>query len=122
MGDSLLSIPSHMKTYRKIIRDAVKYPSNFSESAKLFVCGLLQKKRNHRLGIVRGGSARIKQHRWFDGFSWTKLECRTMKPPFVPKVKGKLDCSNFDKYEDSSKGRLSVFEITDFSKLTAKKK
>ena len=33
---------------------------------------------------------------FFESIDWTELEKRALKPPFIPKVKGGNDASNFD--------------------------
>jgi hypothetical protein len=70
---------NHMKTYRRILHDNVKYPSNFSSSVKLFISGLLQKKQTQRLGIVKGGIDRIKVTFFF----YVHIICAAQK--FLPK-------------------------------------
>lgn len=108
---------NHMKTYKRILREKEKYPSSFSSAVKLFISGLLQKKPIQRLGVVNGGIDRIINHRWFKGFDWDALRNLEMKTPIVPKIGDIADSSNFDDYPDKAKGRLSVFEESDFADL-----
>jgi hypothetical protein len=43
----------------------------------------------------------IKNHRWFNNFSWDELSRKKIKPMYIPTVKGAGDVSNFDNYPDS---------------------
>jgi hypothetical protein len=43
----------------------------------------------------------IKNHRWYDTFSWEDLLKRKMKPAYIPVVKNMSDVSNFEEYPDS---------------------
>jgi len=108
---------SHMKTYRAILRDKVSFPDRFSKNVKLLISGLLQKRKTQRLGMIKGGVDRIKQHRWFQKFDWEALAARQMKAPHVPKITDPCDSRNFDDYPDKKKGRMSNFAISDFTGL-----
>lgn len=50
----------------------------------------MQRKPTNRLGL--NGPDEVRNHPWFKGFSWAKLESREMEAPFIPS--GKED--NFD--------------------------
>lgn len=108
---------NHMKTYKRILHENIKYPSNFSSSAKLLISGLLQKKPTQRLGVVKGGIKKIKRARWFANFDWNALETLQMTAPQVPNIKDLSDTSNFDDYPDKSKRRLSVFATSEFERI-----
>ena len=87
-----------MRTYAKIMRGTVSYPSHFSKHAVSLIAGLLQSKPTRRLGALKGGVAEIKQHAWFDGFDWDKLIKQKLPAPILPKIKNEHDLSNFDDY------------------------
>lgn len=57
---------------------------------------LLQKDPSKRLGNGPTGSNDIKQHKWFKGINWRKLELREVTPKFLPAVSGKHCTANFD--------------------------
>lgn len=44
----------------------------------------------------------IKNHRWFNSFSWDDLVKQKIKPPYVPNVKSLGDVSNFQDLKDSN--------------------
>lgn len=108
---------SQLTLYRRIVHDNIKFPDRFSDTSKLFIVGLTQKKSTQRLGVVNGGVKRIKRHRWFLNFDWDALKHRSMKAPNVPKIKNATDTRNFDEYKDPSNNRLSMFLTNDFSKF-----
>lgn len=41
----------------------------------------------------------IKTHPWFRAIDWQAIHNRKVAPPYVPKIKGMADTSNFDKYD-----------------------
>lgn len=45
---------------------------------------LLKKNPVERLG--RGGAAELKEHPFFRGVKWAKLQVKELKPPFIPNV------------------------------------
>lgn len=57
--------------------------------------GLLQKNPDLRLGSSKG-TEEIKNHKWFRGVDWAKLESKKIQPSFRPDVKGKECTANFD--------------------------
>lgn len=62
--------------------------------AEDIIKGLLQKDPEDRLGFQ--GGQQIKEHPWFEGVDWEKVEAKQYKPPFVPKVAGDDWVNNFD--------------------------
>jgi len=86
------------KIYDKIMQGKIHYPPELSEAVVDLLVGLLQPKPTHRLGVLSGGSQRIKYHRWFAGFDWNSLETLAMKPPYTKTIHGNDDLSNFDEY------------------------
>lgn len=90
-----------MAVYQNILKGKIKFPSNFSSDAKSLVKHLLVADLGKRYGNLKGGVNDIKEHRWFNAFDWKKLIDRQLKPPFVPKIKGEGDTSNYSQYPDS---------------------
>lgn len=39
---------------------------------------------------------KIQQHSFFHGVDWRRMEQRSVKPPFLPRVRNAKDSSNFD--------------------------
>ncbi|KAJ3105050.1 hypothetical protein HDU96_008730 [Phlyctochytrium bullatum] len=68
-------------------------PSNITQPAKDCLKGFITRNVGERLGSREsGGEARIKNHPWFEGLDWAKLEAKELTPPFVPDSKK----ANFD--------------------------
>mmetsp|Transcript_17988 Transcript_17988/g.35161 ORF Transcript_17988/g.35161 Transcript_17988/m.35161 type:complete len:804 (+) Transcript_17988:50-2461(+) len=92
--------PNHMRSYNKIKQGKVYYPDNFTEDAISIIAGLLKVKPTERLGVIKGGADTIKQHQWFNGFSFDDLIKRKIKSPWCPTIQHDFDLSNFDEYDD----------------------
>ena len=85
------------KMYELILHAELKFPKKIpvSDNAKDLLKKLLIKKQNNRLG-AQNGFAEIKVHPFFSGFNFNDLLEKKIKPPYVPKLSGKLDVGNFD--------------------------
>jgi cGMP-dependent protein kinase len=90
-----------MKTYTLILKgvDALDLPNKrIGKTATHLVKKLCRDNPGERLGCQAGAIDDIRKHKWFVGMDWEALRNRTIKPPYVPKVHGPLDASNFDQY------------------------
>ena len=38
----------------------------------------------------------MKEHPWFEGIDWVKVEAKEVAPPFIPKTSSKIDTQNVD--------------------------
>uniref|UniRef100_A0A1J3FTE5 non-specific serine/threonine protein kinase n=2 Tax=Noccaea caerulescens TaxID=107243 RepID=A0A1J3FTE5_NOCCA len=85
------------KIQQKIVKDKIKLPQFLSSEAHALLKGLLQKEPERRLGSGPSGAEEIKQHKWFKGMNWKKVEAREVKPSFKPEVSGRQCIANFDK-------------------------
>jgi len=105
-----------IETYKKIIKNRIKFPRYFSAESKDLIKGLLRSKPVKRLGVLRGGARNIQKHAWYtkNQFSWTKLKDFEMRPPISPKVKGIDDIRNFDPCDDDDEDARSVAAEDDF--------
>lgn len=90
-----------MSVYKNILKGTIKYPSSFDADAKSLVKHLLVADLGKRYGNLKGGVADIKEHRWFSTFDWKSLVKKSIKPPYVPKIKNEGDTSNFTVSPDS---------------------
>ena len=90
-----------MGIYQKILKCKVKFPKNFDRNAKSLIKHLLVLDISRRYGCLKNGIKDIIDHKFFEGFDWKGLLFRTIKPPFIPEVKGADDTSNFNQYPDS---------------------
>lgn len=70
-----------------------KKPKMVSREAKDLVLSLLSPRVEERIGCGQRGSAEIKEHPFFEGFDWEKLQQKHVIPPFKPPVSRKpLTC------------------------------
>ena len=90
-----------MMVYQKILKGKVKFPSGFDSNAKSLVKHLLESDLTKRYGNLKGGVKDITGHRFFKTLNWDKLLKKELTPPYIPKVKGDNDISNFSQYPDS---------------------
>eukprot|EP00795_Rhopilema_esculentum_P005180 gene5180-313_t len=93
-----------MNTYNFILRgiEALDFPPVVTRTAKHLIKKLCRYEPSERLGAQKNGIEDIRNHKWFQGFHWHGLLEKTLKPPFVPKVRSTTDHSNFDNFPTSS--------------------
>jgi CRP-like cAMP-binding protein len=91
----------YMKMYAKIAKGKFKCPSHLTKHAREIIKEFLQVLPTKRLGVVRGGAALIKRHRWFNGFSWEDLLAKRIAAPIIPTVRDPFDTSNFDQVDEA---------------------
>lgn len=53
------------------------------------------------------GEAEIRKHLFFRHIDWDKIANKEVQPPFKPRIRDRLDVSNFDKQFTSQKVNLS---------------
>lgn len=54
-----------------------------------------------------GGEAEIRKHLFFRHIDWDKIANREVQPPFKPRIRDRLDVSNFDRQFTEQKVELS---------------
>ena len=89
-----------MRLYEKIIAGKVRYPSYFAPDAKDLLKSLLTSDITKRFGNLANGSRDIFGHSWFQEVDWERLYRKEIPAPYVPKVEGDADASNFDSYPE----------------------
>lgn len=99
-GRSPFESKNQMEMFKKITKREFKFPREFLEVEMSFIDGLLQVDLTRRMGNMVGGVDDIKNHEYFAGLEWEKYYSQTIESPYVPKVKGPGDCSNFDTYPE----------------------
>jgi len=65
---------------------------------------------------LRGGCDDIKDHKWFSSLSFDALVKRELKAPWVPKLKGDTDTSNFDPYGEDDHVDTGYIDKGDWDK------
>ncbi|CAH8500198.1 unnamed protein product [Schistosoma margrebowiei] len=85
--------------FNAISYEEVTYPPNLNPDAVDILSKFLVKSPSRRLGCVPadGGELAIQRHPFFKEIDWQILEERRVRPPFRPKVRSRIDTSNFDK-------------------------
>ncbi|SCV68316.1 BQ2448_437 [Microbotryum intermedium] len=89
-----------MRLYEKIIAGKVRYPGYFAPEAKDLLKSLLTPDITKRFGNLANGSRDIFSHVWFQEVDWERLYRKEIPAPYVPKVEGDWDSSNFDAYPE----------------------
>jgi len=87
-----------MRLYEKIIAGRIRYPAYFAPEAKDLLKSLLTPDITKRFGNLANGSRDIFGHVWFQEVDWERLYRKEIPAPYVPKVEGDWDASNFDAY------------------------
>lgn len=91
-----------MNIYRKIINTKPRYPEGFDSKCKSLVKHLLRRDLSKRYGNLKNGVDDIKNHRFFDNFSWSNLLTKKIAPPYIPTIENISDKeSNFVKEKNS---------------------
>jgi len=90
-----------MVIYKNILKGTVRFGKSFDKEAKSLVKHLLVADLSKRYGNLVDGERDIKEHRWFDDFSWSELINKKVPPFFKPTIKSASDTSNFGTYPDS---------------------
>ena len=124
--------PFYDKNIRTMMQKILHAPLTFnpkykiSADAQSCISGLLARDLNDRL-CANGNHDQIKQHSFFKSIDWDKLYRREIKPPFIPKVKGEADITNFDRgftrmaaklTPENSKGKLGKTDLPNFEDFT----
>ncbi|KAF6215608.1 hypothetical protein GE061_010364 [Apolygus lucorum] len=80
---------------RRILRVNPPIPEDLSPEVSDFITKLLVKNPRERLGGGIGDALELKEHPFFKGLNWNDLARKAVPAPFVPKISGELDVSNF---------------------------
>ncbi|XP_072388909.1 cGMP-dependent protein kinase, isozyme 1-like isoform X1 [Diabrotica undecimpunctata] len=74
--------------FKKILDgiEKINFPNFVPAAAKDLVLKLCRRNPQNRLGMDEG-IAKIKSHRWFNGFNWSKLQNLEMVSPFMARAK-----------------------------------
>jgi ribosomal protein S6 kinase alpha-5 len=80
---------------RRILKSHPPIPEHLSYEVQDLIRHTLVKDPRKRLGGGVDDSLEIKNHPFFKSINWEDLANRRIKAPFVPKIMGELDVSNF---------------------------
>ena len=80
---------------KRILKSNPPIPSHISPEVQDFIRRLLVKDPRSRLGGGKDDAFELKHHPFFRNINWDLLAKKLVKAPFVPKIDGELDVSNF---------------------------
>eukprot|EP01026_Neomeris_dumetosa_P002974 TRINITY_DN10811_c0_g1_i1.p1 TRINITY_DN10811_c0_g1~~TRINITY_DN10811_c0_g1_i1.p1 ORF type:complete len:267 (+),score=42.19 TRINITY_DN10811_c0_g1_i1:144-944(+) len=85
---SLPKTSDPMVVMKRIVDDnwSITYPEYMSFQAKDLLSKLLERRPRKRLGVLAGKANDIKNHKWFEGFSWESLAARKLHAPRKPQA------------------------------------
>jgi serine/threonine protein kinase len=100
--------------FRAIVAAKVEPPENITYEALDLIGALLKRDPAKRLGSRQGGESEIIAHPWFKGIDFHSLFLRTMKAPYIPKIKDNFDVSCFPSWDHVEDKRKKQYpELTD---------
>lgn len=76
------------------------YPSHFSAEVVDLLKHLLTPDLSNRYGNLKNGTKDLMDHPWFQPIDFEKLRKKEVTAPYIPKLDGKGDSSNFDVYDE----------------------
>ena len=82
------------KIEESIYKEKITFPENISEAAKDLILKLLEIDPEKRLGY--NNSDEIKNSEFFKNINFDKMYNKEYRPPFRPKLSGKIDLKYFD--------------------------
>lgn len=91
---------NQMEMYKKIVEGKVSFPAHFQQSEMSIISGFLKGDLTRRLGNMKDGVEEIKRQEYFSGIDFEQMYSKSIPSPYVPKVSGPGDASNFDKYPE----------------------
>ncbi|KNC84839.1 AGC/PKA protein kinase [Sphaeroforma arctica JP610] len=91
---------SQMEMYKKIVEGRLAFPSHFKADEKEIIQAFLTGDLTRRLGNMKNGVNDIKHMKYFKGMDFAALYALHVTSPYIPKVGGDGDASNFDKYDE----------------------
>lgn len=104
-GKTTFSADNLLETYRLIIESEINFNCDrFTEEMKDLIIRLLCRKRIFRLGNLQRGSLDIKEHRYFDGMDWEKLENLELTAPKPHMPAPRTTSKNLDPFKNLGEG------------------
>uniref|UniRef100_A0A8C5C3R1 protein kinase C n=1 Tax=Gadus morhua TaxID=8049 RepID=A0A8C5C3R1_GADMO len=96
VGESPFPGDDEEEVFDSIVNDEVRYPRFLSTEAIGIMRRLLRRNPERRLGSGEKDAEEVKKQPFFKSMDWEALLQRKLTPPFVPRIAGKEDVSNFD--------------------------
>jgi len=98
-GECPFTGDDNMVIYRQIVENKISFPPLMTPDCRDIVRDFTKVSQLARLGLRRPGIKAIRESPWFLAFDWPQLDALKLPPPIVPKVRNRLDTSNFEEYE-----------------------
>lgn len=92
--------PDQMKLLERICIGRYRIPSSVGGDLRHLIENILQVNLTRRYGNLKDGVDDIKLHPWFQEINWIHVYKQEIMAPFIPKVNGPGDYSQFDNYDD----------------------
>jgi len=100
-GRSPFECADQVTLFKRITTRDFTFPRDFTNDEKLLIKGLLQPDLTRRLGCMHGGTDDIKNQLYFKSVRWQTVYEMKAPSPYIPRVAGANDCSNFDSYPET---------------------
>jgi len=97
----------HSEMYSRIVKGNFKCPDFFSKELVEILTAILQTDTSKRFGCLRGGPNDIKNHKWFSGLNWESIYHQTIRPSYIPEVKGPGDTRHFQAQQNEEHIHIS---------------
>lgn len=102
--------------YEKVLQRELEFPSFGKPEMKSLVTQLLSKTPSARTG---GSIDKVKSHKWFQDFAWSRLFSGQVQAPFIPRQISRLDEAKIKAFGRMMKvpDALNNIEVNDFFAL-----
>ncbi|EZG79926.1 protein serine/threonine kinase catalytic domain protein [Gregarina niphandrodes] len=85
------------RLFHNIRSGDIKFPPHVSQQAQDLMKKLFVRDPDRRLGGSARDADEIKEHPFFKGIDWRKIETKQVTPPFQPQLDGEMDTQYFDR-------------------------
>jgi len=86
--------------YKMIIKSKFTFPETFASESKDIIKRLLVRQQSRRFGCLANQDIDVRQHVFFSGISFRRVYQKKIQAPWLPKIKGDLDPSNYRTYSN----------------------
>ena len=100
--------PHPVRLYEKILAGRIHYPSYFDPWAVDLLRKFLTHDVSERYGNLKYGSKDIFAHPWFSEVNWERLYRKEIPAPYVPRIEGEGDASQFERYQENDLSEYGV--------------
>jgi len=109
---------SELEIYKQITKNRVAYGGKLNAKAKDLISSLLVSDPLQRLGSGKLGDEGVLSHGFLKGAMLSQYLLRTVEAPWLPKIKGETDTSQFE-FDTEEFEELAVIDVDDSFRKTA---